>query len=154
MREILFKGKRTDNQQWVEGFYALIGDENPNAYIIKSNGRRVRVAHKSVSQYTGICDKNCKKIFEGDIVKTQPFYDRPYSSKRKEKQFVGVVEYDTYKFNGNRFYDEQVYDAHWRVKLSEDIDKYTHYAWSDFWNCEVIGNIYDNPELLEVGVKK
>ena len=48
MREILFKGKRTDNQQWVEGFYALIGEENPNAYIIRNNGRRVRVAHKSV----------------------------------------------------------------------------------------------------------
>ena len=68
MREILFRGKRTDNKQWIEGFYVLIGEENPDAYILKDNVHMVRVAHKSICEYTGLTDTNGTKIFEGDIV--------------------------------------------------------------------------------------
>ena len=122
MREILFKGKRTDNQQWVEGFYALVGEENPNAYIITSKGRKIRVAHRSISQYTGIDDSNGKKIFENDIV------------KEGCNGLAGVIIWcnslGTYRI-ANFGEDYTIKDA--------------PFEW------EVIGNIHDNPELLKGG---
>lgn len=154
MREHLFRGIRLDNGEWVEGYYVkaqkLNGDGHEHFIIEEAaNGSSHLVIPESVGEYTGIHDKNDKKIFENDIVRTQPFYDRPFSSKRKGKQFVGVVEYTTRKFNGNRFYQEQTYDARWRANIVEDIGKYVHSSWGDFWNCEVIGNVFENGELLE-----
>lgn len=154
MREHLFRGIRVDNGEWVEGHYVKAQKLNGDGYehfIIEevADGRSHLIIPETVSEYTGIHDKNGKKIFENDIVRTQPFYDRPFSSKRKGKQFVGVVEYTTRKFNGNRFYPEQTYDARWRVNIVEDIGKYVHSSWSDFWGCEVIGNVFENSELLE-----
>ena len=154
MRQHLFKGIRVDNGEWVEGYYVKAQKLNGDGYeyfIIEeaADGSSHLVIPESVGEYTGIHDKNGKKIFENDIVRTQPFYDRPFSSKRKGKQFVGVVEYTTRKFNGNRFYPEQTYDARWRVNIVEYIGKYVHSSWSDFWGCEVIGNVFENSELLE-----
>jgi uncharacterized phage protein (TIGR01671 family) len=160
MKQHLFKGIRVDNGKWVEGYYIYDESgqttEEPTAYICHLNTHPCgwslipyEVIPESISEYTGIHDKNGKKIFENDIVRTQPFYDRPFSSQRKGKQFVGVVEYTTRKFNGNRFYPEQIYDARWRVNIAEDIGKYVHSSWSDFWDCEVIGNMFENSELLE-----
>lgn len=158
MRQHLFRGIREDTHEWVDGHYytqvLLEGTIEEEWYhFIKPIGSEssgeVRVIPETISEYTGIHDKNGKKIFENDIVRTQPFYDRPFSSQRKGKQFIGVVEYTIRKFNGNRFYPEQTYDARWRVNISEDIGKYVHSSWSDFWGCEVIGNVFENSELLE-----
>ena len=93
-------------------------------------------------------DKNGIKIFEGDIVRTQPFYDRPYSVTRKEKQFLGVVNLHIHTFKGNKVFPEQKYNSFWQVDIIENTEKYNHYSWSRFWNCEVVGNKFDNPELL------
>ena len=100
-------------------------------------------------------DKNGKKIFEGDIVKTQERYDRPYSKSRRSKRHIGTVEYRVR--SGNRFYNYETgeydrhvdYEAEWIVKV-EDYGKFVHGSWGDFFDCEVIGNIFDNSELLEV----
>lgn len=164
MREILFRGKRADNGEWIYGYY-FYDDFYKKAYITVGNfcmpfdreclNKRIltvfEVIPETVGQYTGLTDKNGNKIFEGDIVKTQPFYDRPYSDKRKSKKFIGVVKYKTRIFNGNKYCSKQCYNGEWGLKFYEDFGKYTHYSWGELWNCEVIGTIHDNPpDLLEV----
>lgn len=172
MREILFRGKPTSKLDYTK-FEPIFPDVFKNGLIYGSlvvtkdkyyiainivcisqqnlinskTATLIEVIPETVSQYTGLTDKNGKKIFEGDIVKTQPFSDRPYSSKAKYKKHIGVVEYRIRHFK-NHFY-EQDYEARWRVTII-DYGKFTCYNWNEFFKCEIIGNIYDNPELLEV----
>ena len=91
-------------------------------------------------------DKNGRKIFEGDIVRTQPCSDRPYSKKAKFKEHIGVVRYHIRHFK-NRFH-EQEYEAEWIVDI-KDHGEYGCYDWSMFFKCEVIGTVFENSDLLE-----
>ena len=132
MRDILFKGKRTDNKQWIEGFYVLLGKENPNPYIIKNIKNKARVCHKSICEYTGLTDKNGTKIFEGDILKADG-----YIFVVKFGKCGGVSNAENYGYRG--FYldgfDEET-KACIGYGLRTDICYFTE--------CEVIGNIHDN----------
>lgn len=143
-----FRGKRKDNGEWVEG--NLVYSQTTTRGVITeiyTLEMTYEVIPETVGQCTGLEDKNGKMIFEGDIVRTQPFSDKPYSSKAKYKQHIGVVEYRVSHFK-NSFY-EQDYEAEWIVDI-KDYGKFTCYDWSKFFKCKVIGNIHDNPELLEV----
>ena len=126
MREILFRGKREVNGEWVYGAYVHYDDIKDNHkddcdYIVGThtgtNFPFCKVIPETVGQYTGLTDKNGTKIFEGDIVKGTflgfpvPFYDYTFS-----------------------------------ISWQKDV---TGYKANYFENVEVIGNIYDNHELLK-----
>lgn len=144
------KGKRIDNNEWVEGYLYIThdGEYEIGKYDETVNIERMTyiVIPETVCRCTELKDKNGKLIFEGDIIRTQPFSDRPYSSKAKYKQHIGVVEYRIRHFKNSLY--EQDYKAEWIVNI-KDYGKFTCYDWSEFFKCEVIGNIHDN-DLSEV----
>ena len=125
MRKILFRGK-TVKEQWAYGLLAHIG----NAWYI-SNKAGVATAYEvipsTVGQYTGLKDKNGTKIFEGDIVRVSRGKDIETGEIQYNKYGVWVIVYD--KFYCNTFP---------YIFTSSD---------SNVW-IKVIGNIHDNPELL------
>ena len=136
MREILFRGKRLDNGEWVYGYYVHIGPVScQRAYIIPEYASAIYVKEvdpSTVDQYTGLKDKNGKRIFEGDIVSTD--IARPYL----------IVEFrdGCFMFNcndgGKDYYD---------IMLPILEDAQTEYKYG-----EIIGNIHDNPERFRAGM--
>jgi uncharacterized phage protein (TIGR01671 family) len=130
MREILFRGKRTDTGEWVEGLYVVAKDAASGVDLslivepgtIMAYGELFNynlVNPDSISMFTGCYDKNGKKIFEGDIV-------RNHTGEIYEIAFMNQYSRFALRRPG------------------------TVFGWSNPKLCEVIGNIYDNPELLEV----
>jgi uncharacterized phage protein (TIGR01671 family) len=140
MREILFRGKRIDNGEWVEGFYHYTNWYHPvtkelaftNHWILPVGGQDAfQVDPETVGQYTGLIDKNGKKIFEGDIHERVGHYF--------------VVKHGESKRSAN---EDGRYG--WHFKAVKDG------ACGGFYGDEkdyvnIIGNIHDNPELLEGG---
>lgn len=131
MREILFRGKRLDNDEWVEGSLSLEYYKNHGCVMISPNEDKCyKVDPDTVCEYTGLTDKNGKKVFEGDIVTVHIDYDDGLLFGIN-KNDIGVIRWDN---ESSRYYIES--------------DKETYYATE--WFVEVIGNKFDNPELLEM----
>jgi uncharacterized phage protein (TIGR01671 family) len=133
MREYKFRGKRIDNGEWVYGYY-FIEERDIEDGIIWRDIPQIQQRYgdhfqyfdvdlATVGQYTGLHDKNGREIFEGDIVKCINYHG----------EVIGHIDYE-----GSLYY---------LACSSGYSDEY-------LFNCkdfEVIGNIYDNPELLKEG---
>lgn len=142
MREILFRGKRADNGEWVYGAYYkqehYYGYEKIAHCIITTKEVLSddialdydEVITETIGQYTGLTDKNGKKIFEGDIIKVH------VETLTKMWDIIGVVE--NYNASYGFYYENR-----------QHFIAFNKTSWNVRW-YEVIGNIYDNPELLEV----
>lgn len=130
MREILFTGKRVDNNEWVEGYVSIFGDttqifvpftdeeikENQGHFLSAINGVWHIVDPETVGEYIGLTDKDGRKIFEGHIVQDD--------IERK-----CVVRY---------------LGGHW-----SPFAVYPEYTCWSQRDCKIIGNVHDNPELLK-----
>lgn len=123
MREILFRGKRADNGEWVCDNSVLFFSEKTKIYGALNEWREIEVIPETVGQYTGVIDKNGKKVFEGDVVE--------YAGSCGEIVFV--------ERRGAFMSRERDMYCEWLSNLPQ-------YGTGI---VEIIGNIYDNKEILE-----
>lgn len=144
MREILFKAKRIDNDEWIEGYLFDNGfDGEEKKYFVggltieKYNGTACdewditgidfcEINPETICQFTGLCDKNGKRIWESDVV---------WLVYNGEEHIYQIV-WDNSELDFKATNGEENYGTNYEYLLCcEEI--------------EVIGNIFDNPELLQ-----
>lgn len=163
MRDILFRGKRKDNGYFVYGYYGefhnrpLIPGENScqifevceNCHMFGSmiGGFWREVERETVGQFSGWTDKKDQKIFEGDIVELESHGYIPTLERGVVvfKDGCFGIEYQSAvarKFGWDKTFHRIGTISEWRDMGASGTITYTY---------EVIGNIYDNPELLEKG---
>jgi len=132
MREILFKAKRKDDGKWVEGYYQkrydLLGNEEHLIFHADSYNvwEYVEIDPKTLCQFTGLYDKNGKRIWESDVVWL--VYDG--------EEHIYQIVWDNSELDFKATNGEENYGTNYEYLLCCD-------------EIEVIGNIFDNPELLQ-----
>lgn len=154
MREIEFRGKRLNVNKWEYGFFvqALDIENKPIQNIIIKNwsnvshidGRVVQETYKielnTLGQYTGLKDKNGTKIFEGDIIRMHYFFQNydplTLGAFEDEGEMVGVVKCE-------------LLDGFYVETLDEHSIGYLQWVQEPSEELEILGNIYDNPELVK-----
>ena len=134
MREILFKAKRKDNGEWVEGYYVYDNVKN-KAFICNTRMLYecfpkvmwIEVDPNTICQFTGLCDKNGKKIWENDILMAH-----------LDESYPEDVTYETIEWGVAGWVGHETGSTD-----REYLDEF------DTEHFEVVGNIFDNKELLQ-----
>lgn len=125
MREILFKAKRMDNGEWVEGDLSYIVHDKKRMYVFPSVGLdsadRYEVDPETLCQYTGLKDTNGKRIWENDFVSVENSAD----------EGIGKVEF----LGGMWFVDGEPCNSLYDIIYYSDAE------------VNVIGNTFDNPDM-------
>ena len=153
MRDILFRGKRLDNGEWVEGnLFIPDKPDTPTQICIGTNIVRISydVDPLTIGQYTGLKDKNGKRIFEGDVFEfDDEVWESYYTSCGTEYDSWKIKNYGVVGFDEDRSCFDFV-----RYKFSEnsveaDLHENHNIEFAEFVSeLEVIANIHDNPEML------
>ena len=143
MREILFKAKRVDNGEWVEGHYTecrgetFIGIDTSSMFEIFCPPviRWFKVSSETLCQFTGLCDKNGNKIWENDIIKYH--FGEIYAPIK-----YGYYQncFDAQKTEHVGFYVDWTEEQYLRKDLG---------YWINMVYAMPVGNIFDQPELLQ-----
>ena len=190
MKEILFRGKRIDNGEWVDGYYYeskisgcfilsnKIKVRGKDGVVIKNSFEVTKVIPETVGEYTGVTEFDLqdetinKKIFEGDIVEIIVYRDVYGQRKSQYDSLVkvrGVVKkycarwfidlennYNKFLFaaKGKEVYNRDIPNNHFldNFYLTDELKEWERQAHPNypFNYIKVIGNIFDNQELLEV----
>lgn len=138
-REILFRGKEIKTGKWIEGDLLRMGghsfifpDPAPKGF------NQYEVDPETVGQFTGVKDKNGKRIFEGDVIECLDSFDDPIRHRvefRPEKGYFAL-----FLIKGG---------DPWAIKVGNPDVGYICQSDIDRWSKYIVGNIHDNPELLE-----
>lgn len=162
IREILFRGKSIESFEhgrWVYGFYT--NEEYNEVYetpcsevkdhYIENQDDTIRVAPETIGQYTGLKDKNGKRIFEGDIIKYADMldYNCYIESLECPEDYEGCDYSDIFTVDEVVYCDNVDYPAFDLNKHDFESNGLSELIASYQYHYEVIGNIHDNPELLE-----
>ena len=149
MREILFKAKRIDNGKWVEGYYQKMSETtycfkedyerkpvSEHHYILQERMTdwglpnqivQIEIDSETLCQFTGLCDKNGKKVWENDILMAH-----------LDESYPEDATYETVEWNV----------AGWVTHETDSTDR-QYLDEFDLEHYEAIGNIFDNPELAQ-----
>lgn len=152
MREILFKGKRIDNGEWVVGRYVNTcypgnGKETGHFIVVYPNEYH-EIYTSTLCQFTGLCDKNGKKIWENDILMCH--------GNSEDLVKVAFGEFGVRNIETGTIVDKVV-GWHYEIIPTDAISRCEPFCWSmpltedyiERCEMEVVGNIFDNPELLK-----
>lgn len=161
MREILFKAKQIDNGEWIEGSLIDLDIDNGYCYIVPPykkasilpiifliTDRMKLVDPETLCRFTGLCDKNGNKIWKNDILMC---HGNPKDLVKAAFGEFGVRNIETGSIV------DKVVGWHYEVVPTDAISRCEPFCWpmplTEYYiercEMEVVGNIFDNPELLQ-----
>lgn len=157
-REILFKAKRRDNGEWVEGLLSILNKGNiSDEGILETESvlaiqrplfGMLEIDPNTICQYTGLTDKNGNKIWENDVL-----FQKTTEKHWCQWECMGVVKYGVHDWNeldygytSIGFFVEPIVKKGDKNKIVCGLNQVD--VNDEFYPIEVIGNIFDNPELL------
>ena len=134
MRTIKFRGKSIDGKEWLYGDLVSSADKKRFAILVndKENYDECEVAPKTIGQFSGLYDYNGNKIYEGDILKWE-----------KDGLMYVVKFWDGMFYASVKECNDGIFGGFPLHALTKHDDR----------KCEIVGNIYDNPELMKGGEK-